>query len=311
MAHGKAKLTPAGRFLLVDRIVREGWAPAHAAAMAGVSRATAYKWLGRWRTEGEVGLVDRSSRPHSMPCRTSSEREAELVALRRSWRRGPHLLGGRLGMPPSTVHAVLVRHGLSRLSRMDRVTGDVIRYERDHPGELVHVDVKKIGRVPDGGGWRVHGRQSRAGRARGTGFDYLHVAIDDHSRVAFVQAHTDERGETCARFLTDALAFFAAHGVDVERVMTDNAKNYVLSRAFQQALGSRTHKRIRAYRPQTNGKVERFNRTLTHEWAYARAFASNDERLATLDAWVNDYNWTRTHSALGNQPPASRLPSTT
>lgn len=312
MSHGKAKLTPAGRLLLVERIEQDGWPAAHAAAMAGVSRATAYKWLARWRAEGIAGLRDRSSRPQSMPTRTSADREAEVVELRRAWRRGPHLLGGRLGMAPSTVHAVLARHGLSRLSRLDRVTGDVIRYERDHPGELIHVDVKKLGRVPDGGGWRIHGREMGKPRSRrGQGYDYLHVAIDDHSRIAFVQAHRDEKGTTCAAFLADAFAFFDELGITVERVMTDNAKNYVLSRAFQDVLAWRKHKTIRPYRPQTNGKVERFNRTLTSEWAYARAFTSNDERLETLDEWVIDYNWHRAHSALGNKPPTSRLPSTT
>lgn len=311
MSHGKAKLTPAGRLLLVERIEQDGWPAAHAAAMAGVSRATAYKWLARWRAEGVAGLRDRSSRPHSMPTRTSPEREAEVVELRRSWRRGPHLLGGRLEMAPSTVHAVLSRHGLSRLSRLDRVTGEIIRYERDHPGELIHVDVKKLGRVPDGGGWRVHGREQRPARHRQTGYDYLHVAIDDHSRIAFVQARPDEKGSTCAAFITDAFAFFAELGITVERVMTDNAKNYTLSRDFQAALGDRKHKTTRPYRPQTNGKVERFNRTITGEWAYARAFTSNAERLSTLDDWLIDYNWHRAHSALGNNPPTSRLPSTT
>ena len=311
MSHGKAKLTPAGRLLLVERIEREGWPPAHAAAMAGVSRATAYKWLARWRTEGLGGLRDRSSRPHQMPTRTSAEREEAVIELRRSWRRGPHLLAGRLGMAPSTVHAVLVRHGLSRLSRMDRVTGEIIRYERDHPGELIHVDVKKLGRVPDGGGWRVLGRNNGPNSHRGKGYDYLHVAIDDHTRIAFVHAHCDEKGATCAAFLTDAFAFFAELGINVERVMTDNAKNYTLSRDFQAALGERSHKTTRPYRPQTNGKAERFNRTLLDEWAYTRAFTSNDERLGTLQAWVTDYNWNRTHSSLGNHPPASRLPSTT
>lgn len=311
MSHGKAKLTPAGRLLLVERIERDGWPPAHAAAMAGVSRATAYKWLKRWRSEGVAGLKDRSSRPHSMPTKTTPEIEAQVCELRRSLRRGPHLIAGRLQMSPSTVHAVLARHGLSRLSRLDRVTGDIIRYERDHPGELIHVDVKKLGRIPDGGGWRVHGRENRANRKRGQGYDYLHVAVDDHSRVAFVQIHPDEKGTTCAGFLTDALEFFDRLGVTVERVMTDNAKNYVISRAFQDALGHRKHQRIRPHRPQTNGKVERFNRTLTSEWAYARVFNSNDERTATLDDWVRDYNYNRTHSGIGNHPPASRLPSTT
>jgi transposase InsO family protein len=312
VSHGKAKLTPAGRLLLVERIERDGWPAAHAASMAGVSRATAYKWLARWRSEGISGLRDRSSRPHSMPTRTSAVREAEVVELRRSWRRGPHLLGGRVGMAPSTVHAVLARHGLSRLSRLDRVTGDVIRYERDHPGELLHVDVKKLGRVPDGGGWRIHGREmGKPGSRRGQGYDFVHVAVDDHSRVAFVQVRPDEKGSTCAAFLSDAIAFFGELGVNVERVMTDNAKNYTLSAAFQAALDWRKHKTTRPYRPQTNGKVERFNRTLTSEWAYARAFTSNDERLGTLQQWVTDYNWNRAHSALGNKPPATRLPSTT
>ena len=308
----KAKLTPAGRLLLVRRIEVEGWPPAHAAAMAGVSRCTAYKWLRRWRTEGIDGLEDRSSRPRSCPRRTSVEVEARIVELRRELRRGPHLLAGRLGMAPSTVHAVLVRHGLSRLDRFDRVTGVPIRYERKRPGELLHVDVKKLGRVPDGGGWRVHGRGNDTHRGHGrVGYDYLHVAVDDHSRVAFVEAHRDERGETCAAFLTNAIAFFAAHGVAIERVMTDNAKNYVLSQKFQAALGQRRHVVIRPYRPQTNGKAERFNRTMLTEWGYARPYATNTERLDALTIWLDDYNWHRPHSGIGNRPPASRLPSTT
>jgi len=310
VSHGKAKLTPAGRLLLVERIEQDGWPAAHAAAMAGVSRATAYKWLARWRAEGLAGLRDRSSRPHVMPTRTASEVEAQVCELRRSWRRGPHLLAGRLGMAPSTVHAVLVRHGLSRLNRLDRVTGDIIRYEREHPGELIHVDVKKLGRIPDGGGWRVHGRGNVPDRGR-IGYDFLHVAIDDHTRIAFVQIRPDEKGASCAEFLTDALEFYDQLGITVERVMTDNAKNYTLSTAFQTALGDRAHKRTRPRRPQTNGKVERFNRTLTHEWAYARVFTSNNERANTLDDWVHDYNWNRPHSGIGNHPPISRLQSTT
>jgi transposase InsO family protein len=308
----KAKLTPAGRLLLVRRVEVEGWPAAHAAAMAGVSRCTAYKWLRRWREEGLAGLEDRSSRPRLCPRRTPAELEARIVALRREWRRGPHLLAGRLGIAPSTVHAVLVRHGLSRLSRLDRVTGTPIRYERDRPGELLHIDVKKLGRVPEGGGWRVLGRgnDSHGGHSR-VGYDYLHVAIDDHSRVAFVEAHPNERGVTCASFLEHAIEFFAGHGVTIERVMTDNARNYTDSHAFQAALGSRRHVRIRPRRPQTNGKAERFNRTMLTEWGYARAYTSNAERLEALETWLEDYNWHRPHSGIGNRPPATRLPSTT
>ena len=210
-------------------------------------------------------------------------------------------------MSPSTVHAVLARHGLSRLSRLDRVTGDIIRYERDHPGELIHVDVKKLGRIPDGGGWRVHGRENRANRKRGQGYDYLHVAVDDHSRVAFVQIHPDEKGTTCAGFLTDALEFFDRLGVTVERVMTDNAKNYVISRAFQDALGHRKHQRIRPHRPQTNAKVERFNRTLAAEWAYGTTYRSDADRAATYADWLHSYNHHRPHTGIGGQVPANRV----
>jgi transposase InsO family protein len=210
------------------------------------------------------------------------------------------------------VHAILRRHGLSRLTRLDRTTGIPIRYERDRPGELLHIDVKKLGRVPAGGGWRVHGRENvTRGRRTRVGYDFLHVAIDDHSRYAFVQTHPNERGDTCAQFLSDALTHFAALGIVVERVMTDNAKNYTLSKKFQAALGDRRHVLTRPHRPQTNGKAERFNRTLLDEWAYARPYTSNDERLTALTTWLTDYNWHRPHSGIANHPPASRLPSTT
>jgi transposase InsO family protein len=312
VAHRKAKLTPAGRLLLVQRVLEQGWPAAHAAAMAGVSRPTVYKWLARYRHEGLAGLEDRSSRPLRCPRRTPAAVEAQVLDLRQRWRRGPHLMAGRLGLAPSTIHAVLWRYGLSRLSRLDRSTGQVIRYEKARPGELVHVDVKKLGRVPDGGGWKVHGREmGRTAKKRGNGFDYLHVAVDDHSRFAYVAAHRDERGDTCARFLADATEFFAAHGIVVEGVMTDNARNYTVSRLFQAELGKRTHLVTRPYRPQTNGKAERFNRTMLDEWAYARPYRTNAERLAALRLWLEDYNWSRTHSAIGNCPPASRLPSTT
>jgi transposase InsO family protein len=281
--------------------------------MAGVSRCTTYKWLRRWREEGLAGLEDRSSRPRRCPHRTPAVVEARILELRRELRRGPHLVGGRLGIPPSTVHAVLRRHGLSRLARLDRVSGIPIRYERSRPGELVHVDVKKLGRVPDGGGWRAHGREIRPNRKRGPGYDFLHVAIDDHSRFAFVQVHPDERGMTCARFLIDAFQFFADLGITVERVMTDNAMNYTRSRDFKGALETLgvAHRRTANYRPQTNGKAERFNRTLLDEWAYQRDYNSNAERLQALTVWLEDYNWHRPHSSIGNHPPATRLPSTT
>jgi transposase InsO family protein len=311
VAHAKAKLTPAGRLLVISRVTVEGWRPAHAAAMAGVSRQTLYKWLRRFREEGLAGLEDRSSRPRRCPHRTDAEVEARIVGLRHEIRRGPHLIAGRLGLAPSTVHAVLSRHGLSRLSRFDRSTRTIIRYEHDHPGELIHVDVKKVGRVPSGGGWRVLGRDRAPTAHRGDGFDFLHVAIDDHSRFAYVEVHADERGDTCAGFLARTIEHFGALGVAVERVMTDNAKNYTWSKAFRAALGDARHVTTRPYRPQANGKAERFNRTLLDEWAYLRPYATNAERLQALSDFIEDYNWSRTHSAIGNRPPASRLPSIT
>lgn len=312
MAHPKAKLTPAGRLLIVVRVTEEGWPPAHAAAMAGVSRQTIYKWLRRFREEGLAGLEDRTSRPRRCPHQTPEERERQVIEVRREIRRGPHRIADRVGLAPSTVHAVLARHGLSRLSRLDRTSKVVIRYERDRPGELLHVDVKKLGRVPEGGGWKVHGRQiGRSGKVRGAGYDFLHVAVDDHSRFAYVEVHSDERGDTCAGFLARAIHHFDTFGVTVERVMTDNAKNYVLARSFQEALGAAKHLVTRPYRPQTNGKVERFNRTLLDEWAYDRPYSSNTERLDALWDFLEDYNWSRSHAGIGDSPPASRLPSTT
>ena len=317
MTHAKAKLTPSGRLLLVRRVQEDGWPPAHAAAMAGVSRQTVHKWLRRYRDEGVAGLQDRPSVAHRCPHRTAPDVEAAVCQLRSQIRRGPHRIAQKLQLPPSTVHAILARHGMSRLGRLDRTTGIPIRqekplrYERERPGELIHIDVKKLGRIPDGGGWRAHTRQEKHGAGNPKhrlGYDFLHVAIDDHSRYAYVEILTNERGDTCAGFLERTIEHFAARDVAVEWVMTDNARNYVDSRLFQAALGVIRHVRIRPYRPQTNGKAERFNRTLADEWAYERAYDSNDERTRSLQDFLIDYNYERTHSAIGNRPPASRLP---
>ena len=306
MGHRNARLTVHGRRLLVDRVEVQGWSVAATAESAGVSRATVYKWLRRWRAEGAAGLEDRTSRPHHSPRRIDPKLEQRILLARRRRRWGPHQLEFYLGVPRSTAYKVLVRNGCSRLSDFDRPTREPIRYVKDRPGELLHVDVKKLGRIPDGGGWRVHGRGNGTAKGEGKlGYDKLHIAVDDHSRLAFIQVHADEKGTTCAAFLTDAIAWFAEQGITVERVMTDNAKNYVVSKHFQQVLADAKikHKRIRAYRPQTNGKVERFNRTLVDEFAYARTFTSNQARLDALPRWLRYYNTRRRHTSLDGHSP--------
>ncbi|MFG2803955.1 IS481 family transposase, partial [Streptomyces pseudovenezuelae] len=310
MSHRNARLTVHGRRLLVER-VRSGRPVAHVAAEMGISRATAHKWIRRWRCEGEAGLLDRSSRPHRTPHRTPATAEDRVCRLRRERKLGPARIGPVLGLPTSTVHRILTRHGLNRLAWLDRPTGAVIRrYERDRPGELIHVDVKKLGRIPDGGGHKVLGRQAGRTTRSGMGFDYIHSAVDDHTRVAYSEIHPDEKADTCAAFLRRAAAFFAASGINrIERVLTDNAWPYRKSFAWQQALADlgATGKLTRAYRPQTNGKVERFNRTLLDEWAYLRPYTSNTERADALADFLHTYNHHRCHTALGGQPPISRV----
>ncbi|MFB7867887.1 IS481 family transposase [Streptomyces sp. NPDC056069] len=309
MAHRNARLTVFGRRLLVERVC-SGRPVAHVAAEMGISRATAHKWIRRWRTEGEAGLHDRSSRPHTTPHRTASAMEDRVCELRRTHKLGPARIGPILGLHTSTVHRILTRHRLNRLAWLDRPTGVVIRrYERERPGELIHVDVKKLGRIPDGGGHKTNGRQ--AGRPiRGMGFDYVHSAVDDHSRLAYSEIHPDEKVATCAGFLTRAAAFFQSQGIDrTERVLTDNAWAYRKGLAWKAALAElgATGKLTRAYRPQTNGKVERFNRTLLDEWAYLRPYTSNHERTEALTDFLHTYNHHRCHTALDGHPPISRV----
>jgi transposase InsO family protein len=289
--------------------IESGRPIAHVAHEMGVSRPTASKWWHRWLSEGLDGLIDRSSRPHSSPRQTSDVVALQIGELRRELKLGPVRIGWRLGVPASTVHRVLTRLGLNRLAWMDRPTGEVIRrYEHERPGDMVHVDIKKLGRIPDGGGWRVVGRtQGQKNTTKGRiGYDFIHSAIDDCSRLAYSEIRNDERKETCADFWMNAEAFFAAHGITVSRVLTDNGSAY-RSQLWKTTLGDITHKRTRPYRPQTNGKVERFNRTLLNEWAYVRAYESTGVRAEELDNWIHTYNYHRRHTALDGLSPIERV----
>jgi transposase InsO family protein len=343
MSHRNAPLTPEGRRRLCER-VDAGRPICHVAAEAGIARKTLGYWYARWVAEGEAGLVDRSSRPHRSPHQTPPEVEERVCQLRRELKVGPVQLHGRLAveghmLPPSTIHRILARHGISRLRDLDVSGSDlrepVRRYEYDTPGGLVHVDVKKLGRIPAGGGWRVHGRGSARHRAGETarhaaararkkhggqhggqhggrvGYVYLHTAIDDHSRLAYTEELLDEKGATAAAFWARAVKFFRRHGIKkIQRVLTDNGACY-RSLVFAAALSrSKTrHKRTRPYRPQTNGKVERYHRTLAREWAYQRPWHSNQERTAALPAFLDHYNYARPHTALRGRPPITRTPA--
>jgi transposase InsO family protein len=304
MAHASARLTPLGRRLLVDRI-GSGWTITRAARAAGISRQTGSKWWSRFRREGEPGLVDRSSAAHRQPRSHSRALVEQLCARRRGQRVGPHVLAWESGLARSTVYALLRREGLGRLDRLGP-RPSTMRYERERPGELVHLDTKQLGRI-DGLGHRVTG--DRHARNRGIGWDRVHVAIDDHTRLAYVEELPDEAPATTAGFLRRAWRFYAAHGITVERILTDNGGCY-RSRDFAAACDELGigHRFTRPYRPQTNGKAERLIRTLLQEWAYARPFTSTAERIDLLPAFLDFYNRRRPHWSLSGQPPISRLP---
>lgn len=323
MSHANALLTPRARLRLAKLIVESGWTYSMAAKMFMVSPKTASKWAKRYRDEGVAGMADRSSRPHRSPTKTAEPLMRQIVRLRWRKRLGPVQIAGQLGVPASTVHAVLVRCRINRLSHLDRATGEPLRrYEHAHPGSMIHVDVTKFGNIPDGGGWRYVGKQQadknkartalRTGRtANGhpnIGTAYLHTVIDDHSRVAYVEICADEKTQTAIDVLTRAVAWFAERGVAIERVLSDNGACY-RSHAWRDtcaALGVK-HKRTRPYRPQTNGKIERFHRTMADGWAYARFYDSDEQRRAALPNWLHFYNHHRAHSAIGGLPPISRL----
>jgi transposase InsO family protein len=301
--HRNAPLTPEGRLRLCERI-EAGWTVAETARSMNVSRQCAHKW---WRRYQDEGVEGRSSRPWSCPHQTSARVERRIVALRQSRKLGPARLAGIVGIPASTVHRVLVRHGVNRLRWMDRPTGRPIR--RIHTarcGELVHIDVKKLARIPDGGGHRKLGR-SAATRVRGGGYTHIHTAIDAYSRLAYSEFAGVENTTNTVAFLDRAVAWFAAQGIEIERILTDNGNGYRSKRwaARCAELGIR-HTRTKPYQPATNGKVERFNRTLSDEWAYARLWRSETSRARALDRWLHRYNHHRHHTAIGG-PPASRV----
>jgi transposase InsO family protein len=306
--HANAKSCPRSRRLLIDRVLVDGWPVLKAAEAAGMSERSAYRWLARWRSEGEAGLADRSSRPKNSPTMTPPARTAAIEALRRL-RMTAAEISELLEMPLSTVSRVLNRIGLGKRSRLEPPR-PANRYERRHPGELIHIDIKKLGRILAPGHRVIGDRrfQRRPGGKGITGWEFVHIAIDDHSRLAYVEVLADEKAVSAVGFLKRATAFFASHGIRVERVMTDNGSAY-RSDAHRVAcieLGLR-HLRTRAYRPQTNGKAERFIQTMLREWAYGRIYANSTERTAALAGWLNHYNFIRPHGALSHKPPGSRL----
>lgn len=323
MTHPNALLTPRARLRLARLIVEDGYPATIAAKMFMVSPITARKWAGRYREEGEFGMQDRSSKPHRIPGRTPEHVKKKIINLRWRLRLGPAQIAARLGLSTSTVHAVLVRCRVNRLSHIDRVTGEPLRrYEHPHPGSLIHVDVTKFGNIPDGGGWRFVGRvqgernrEATATRLRSRnnryeprlGTAFVHTVIDDHSRVAYAEICSDEKAATAIEVLRRAVTWFAARGVSVERVLSDNGSAYK-SYAWRDACAELgiTAKKTRPYRPQTNGKIERFHRTLADGWAYARFYGSESERRSALPGWLHFYNHHRHHSAIG-APPISRI----
>lgn len=324
MSHANARLTFHGRCLLVERVAGEQRPVAHVAAELGVSRQCAHRWVRRFREEGFAGLVDRSSRPHHCPRQTPAATEDAVITLRGRERRGQDWIAAELGVPARTVSSILRRHGMPYLRHCDPLTGEVIRatkttavrYERSRPGELIHMDVKKIGRIPDGGGWKAHGRKmsrTSAEKKAHIGYDFVHSAIDDHSRLAYSEILADEKGPTCGAFLARAIAYFQAHGIPaIEAIITDNHFSYRRSNdvaAVITQIGAK-HLFIKPHCPWQNGKAERYNRTLQVEWAYRQVFNTNAERSATLAPWLAYYNTQRRHSAIGNQPPISRLSPT-
>jgi len=324
VSHANAQLTPRARLRLARLVVEGGWTYSTAAKMFMVSPRTAAKWADRYRREGPAGMTDRSSRPHRSPTKTPPQIVRQIVRLRWRKRLGPVQIAGQLGVPASTVHAVLTRCRINRLSHIDRVTGEPIRrYEHDHPGALIHVDVTKFGNIPDGGGWRFVGKTQGAANRVATktrtgqknaryqpqlGNSFVHTVVDDHSRVAYAEICGDEKADTAVAVLQRAVAWFAERGVTVERVLSDNGSCY-RSFAWRDTCSALniSHKRTRPYRPQTNGKIERFHRTMSDGWAYARLYQSEAERRAALPAWLHFYNHHRAHSAIGGRPPLSRL----
>lgn len=322
MVHRNAPLSETGRLRLARCIVEDGWTLRRAAERFQVSVNTAARWSSRYRLAGAPGMADRSSRPHHSPHQTPTRTERRIIKVRVIRRWDPARIGYLLGLHPSTVHRVLTRYGLAKLRWLDRPTGRVVRrMESTTCGDLVHIDVKKIGKIPAGGGWRLLGRSvgrrhSQADKTGTTskyhhplrGYHFIHTAIDAHSRLVYSELLADERKDTAAAFRARTNNWFNEFGITVRKVLTDNGSCY-RSHAFRDALGAIEHRRTRPYRPQTNGKVERFHRTLADEWAYARLYTSDAERCAEYPRWLHTYNHHRGHTALGGQPPASRVPN--
>jgi transposase InsO family protein len=310
--HPNAPLTPAGRLRMVRCVVERRWTVEATAERFQVDAKTVRKWRDRYLTEGRSGLFDRSSRPRSCPWATTPDKRREVLEIRRRNRWGAAHIAYEAGLAPSTVQAILTAAGVARLDRGDRVTLPVVRYERERAGELVHVDVKKLAMIPDGGGWRVNGWERRlhngaGGRPR-LGYRYLHSAIDDRTRIVYSEIHDDEQAITAAAFWKRAAQFFAELGVGVERVITDNGSCY-RSFAWRDACAATgtTPKHTRPYRPQTNGKVERFHRILLEEWAYVRPWRSERERTTAYRHFCHFYNHHRSHGSLGWATPAATL----